>query len=237
MKSRSPWRSQVVIAKNATGKRRLVVDYASTINRFSTIDAFPVPLIPDVISKIHGYSFFSRLDMKSAYHQVPISFEDQPYTAFEADGQLWQFTRLPFGVTNGVPAFGRVIKDIIADLDGVESYFDDIIVCGRTQEEHDRNLKRFMSRASDVNLTLNQGKCTFSTKRLCFLGHCFEGGKMTPDAARLAPLMDFPVPTTVKQLERFIGLTVYYSKWVKDYASIAKSLFDAKKNHDLPLGT
>ena len=138
-------------------------------------------------------------------------------------------------MTNGVPSFSRVIQDITADLEGVVSYFDDIVICGRTQDEHDSRLKQFMSMATKLNLTLNLEKCTFSTTRLCFLGHCFESGKMTPDAERLAPLIEFPVPTTLKQLERFICLTVYYSKWIQNFATIAKPLFDAKSNRALPL--
>jgi len=233
--SRSPWRSQVIVAKDDNHKKRMVIDYASTVNRFTTLDAFPVPLISDVLSRLHGSSIFSRLDMRSAYYQVPIPLEDQPITAFEADGELWQFTKLPFGVTNGVATFCRVLKDIVGDLEGVVHYFDDIVICAKDQVEHDKRLGAFIERAKEFNLTLNFQKCTISANELTFLGHSFKDGQMAPDRNRLAPLLDFPLPKTMKELERFIGLTVYYSKWIPNYAETALPLFEAKVKRQVPL--
>ena len=235
VKSKSPWRSQVVVAKCSSGTKRLVIDYASTVNRFTELDGYPIPLLADVLQQVHGSHVFSKLDMRSAYHQVPIRYKDQAITAFEADSQLWQFTRLPFGVTNGVPVFCRVMNEIVSGLSGVVHYFDDIVVCGHTQKEHDVNLRLFMDRAKEVNLTLNPNKCVFSTNRLNFLGHRFEGGEMTPDPDRLAPLIDFPTPKNLRELERFIGLVVYYSKWVQGFSTIAEPLFRAKNERLLPL--
>ena len=151
----------------------MVIDYASSVNQFTQLDAFPVPLITDVLDKLHGSKVFSRLDMKSAYYQVPLTEAEQPFTAFEAVGELWEFTRLPFGVTNGVPVFCRVMQDIVGNLPGVVNYFDDIVIYVVSQAEHDVNLSHFVKRALEVNLTLNIDKCSFSSTDLKFRGHTF----------------------------------------------------------------
>jgi len=235
--SKSSWRSQVVVAKQANGKKRLCVDYASTINRSTVIDAFPVPLIEDVLRQLHGQTIFSTVDLRSAYFQVPLLPSEWHFTAFEAAGELWEFTRLPFGVTNGVPIFCRVIKDIVKDLPGVVHYFDDIVIAGKTAQEHKRNLKAFLERCKLVNLTLNSKKCSFEVSKLDFLGHTFENGTMTPDSDRLRPLLEYPLPTTFKQLERFLGLAVYYSKWIKGFADVAEPLFVSKNKRSFPLNS
>ena len=103
--SKSPWRAQVVVAKGDNHKRRMVVDYSQTINRFILLDAFPLPRISDQVNAIAQYRVFSTIDLRSAYHQVPLRNEERPYTAFEANNGLYQFTRVPFGVTNGVACF------------------------------------------------------------------------------------------------------------------------------------
>ncbi|KRX86343.1 Retrovirus-related Pol polyprotein from transposon gypsy [Trichinella pseudospiralis] len=128
----SPWRAQVVVLKDERRKKRLVVDYSATINRFTLLDAYPLPKIDSLVQTIAKYRVFSTIDLKSAYHQIPIVNEERLYTAFEADGSLYQFTRIPFGVTNGVACFQRVINSFIEKekLKGVVAYLDDVTVCG-----------------------------------------------------------------------------------------------------------
>ena len=94
-------------------KKRMVIDYSRTINRFTELDAYPLPRIDEMVQEISNFSYFSTFDLKCAYHQVPIREEDRKFTAFEADGGLFEFTVLPFGVTNGVPSFQRIIDNAI----------------------------------------------------------------------------------------------------------------------------
>ena len=154
--SNSPWRAQVVVARNENHKKRMVIDYSQTINRFTLLDAYPLPRIDDTINAIAQYQVFSTIDLRSAYHQVSIKESDKPYTAFQAGNALYQFTRIPFGVTNGVACFQRIMTDIIAEekLQGTIAYLDNVTICGKDQEEHDENLKRFQDVTS---------RCGFST--------------------------------------------------------------------------
>ena len=103
----SPWRAQVLVVSNENHKKRMVADYSGTVNLFTELDAYPLPNICDMINEISQYTVFSTLDLKSAYYQVPINPDDRKYTAFEADGNLYQFKRLPVGVTKGGSASQR----------------------------------------------------------------------------------------------------------------------------------
>jgi len=137
----------VVVAKEK--KRRLVIDYSETINKFTQLDAYPLPRIDDHVNKIAQYKVFSKIDLKSAYHQVPLNQQDKKFTAFEANGALYQFTRMPFGVTNGVSSFQRIMDNLVTEenLEGAFPFMDDVTICGNDQEEHDVNLKSFLEAA------------------------------------------------------------------------------------------
>jgi len=133
----SPWRPQVLVTKGERHKRRMV-DYSQTINRFTGLDAYPLPKIEQV-SNLALCSWFSTLDVKPAYYQISINPEDKIYTAFEANGKLCQYRRLPFVVTNGVSAFQRIIDRLISQkkLKRTCAYLDNIIG-GTDRRDHDK---------------------------------------------------------------------------------------------------
>ena len=142
----SPWRAQVLVTSDDRHKKRMVIDYSQTINRYTQLDAYPPPRIDDQINEIAKNSVFSAIDLKDAYYQVPLSNEDKKYTSFEACGKLYQYKRMPFSVTNGMSCFQRAMDNFIAynQLEGTFAYLDNITVSGRNQEQHDLNLYRFL---------------------------------------------------------------------------------------------
>ncbi|KRX13315.1 Retrovirus-related Pol polyprotein from transposon 17.6, partial [Trichinella nelsoni] len=152
---------------NDNHKKRMVNDYSQTINLFTLLHAYPLGKINDMVQAISKYHFFSTVDLKSAYYQIPISARDRPYTAFEAGGRLYQFKRISFGVTNGVTCFQRVMDNIlpVEKLKDTFVYVDNVMICGMNQEEHDENLNRFREVAEKYNLRLNNDKyhCNSST--------------------------------------------------------------------------
>lgn len=228
--SHSPWRAQVVVAKDEYHKKRLVIDYSETINKYTQLDAYPLPNIDKLVNDIAKFSIFSSIDLKSAYHQIPLKDNDKPYTAFEAEGGLYQFCRMPFGITNGVSSFQRVMNRFISSeqLLGTYAYLDDVYVCGTTQEEHDTNLKAFLAAAKRNNWTFNDDKCMFSTRKLFILGSVVENGIIRPDPNRLKPLRDLPVPYNAKLLKRTIGLFSHYSKYIPKFSDKISPLVKAK---------
>ena len=138
---RSPWRTQVH-------------------SPWITQDAYPLPNMEDLVIRIAREKCFSSIELRLEYHQVPLLAEERHYTAFEADGQLFQYKRLPSGVTNGVSAFQRSIDKFIKRhrLKKVYAYLDDLTVTGETLEEHYKNLKRVLDAAVECNLTINEEK-------------------------------------------------------------------------------
>ena len=224
--SKSPWRAQVLVAGSGHSKKRLVIDYSQTINRFTYLDAYPLPNITDMIEEIAKYSIFTCLDLKSAYHQVPIKLKERPYTAFEADGNLYQFTRIPFGVTNGVAAFQRTVDNIIRSekLAGTFAYVDNITICGSTQHEHDMNLRKFREAAVKYNLTFNESKSIISKQSISMLGYLIDNHSIKPDPERLEPLLQLATPTTASMLQRALGLFAYYSNWIPKYSDKIRPL-------------
>ena len=150
----------------------MVIDYSRTINRFTLLDAFPLPCINDQINAIAQYRVFSTIDLPSAYHQIPLRRSEHHYTTFEASNGLYQYARVPFGVTNGVACFQLEMTNFTLkeNLAGTFPYLDNITICGKDQSEHDSNLEHFLEAAKQKNMTYNGNKSVFSTRCLPILG-------------------------------------------------------------------
>ena len=193
--SKSPWRTQVLVTKEIERhKKRMVIDYSQTINHY-TEHAYPFLKINNMVSKISEYSVFSTLELKSAYHQVPLPDEDKTYTAFEATSKLHEFNSVPFGLTNGVAAFQPSTDNVIeeGDLEDAFAYVDNITVCGMNQEEHDTNLKALYETEKKRNITF------ISTTSIKLLGYAISKGSIKPDTDHLKPLIKLLVPNTLAE--------------------------------------
>ena len=178
---------------------------------------------------------FSTFDLCSAYHQILIAEKDRPFTAFEACGKLWEFTTIPFGVTNGVPAFQREMDNLIQaeNLKNTFPYLDNITVAGRTKEEHDQNVKRFLEALQRRNWTLNEKKNISSVASVNILGYLVGNGVIKLDPERLRPLKELPPPVDSKSLKRVLGLFAYYAKWIYQFSDKIRRL---KQTSTFPLG-
>ncbi|XP_071814632.1 uncharacterized protein [Apostichopus japonicus] len=233
--SNSPWRAQVVVTKNDNHKKRLVIDYSETINRYTLPDSYPLPRIDDIVNSIARYKVFSTFDLRSAYHQIPLQPEDRLYTAFEADRGLYQYTRLPFGITNGVPCFQREIDNFIKEegLEATFAYLDDVTVGGANEAELVRNQAKFLDAARRKNITFNENKSVIATKQLSILGYVIEDGELRPDPERLRPLKELPIPQNLKALRRCMGMFAYYARWIPNFSSKIKPLTESPT---FPLG-
>ena len=172
----------------------------------------------DLLDQAAENTTFSKPDLKSAYHQIPLHRKDMSFTAFEVNGRLFEFTRLPFGVTNAVATFQREMTAFVRlhNLKRTHPYLDDVIIGGRSEEEHQENLKNFLKAAEIEGLTLNKAKCVFGCKTVPMLGHIVGAGSKRPDPSRIKTLMDFPIPENSSQLKRLLGFFAYNAKWIAD---------------------
>ena len=194
----------------------MVIDHSQTINRFTEFNAYPIQRIDEQINKIARGKVFSALDLKSAYYQIPLFEKNKPFTAFEANGKLYQYSPLPFGVKNGVPAFQKIMDDVIEShkLTGTFAYLDYITVVGKNQQEHDKNLQVFLDTAKALNLPFNDSKSIFSVNQISLLGYTIANGNIKPDAERFKPLIKLPAPRNKKEKQRIVGMLAYYAKWI-----------------------
>ena len=198
----------------------MCVDYSQTINLFTNLDAYPLPRIDDLVTKLATYNVFSTFDLKSAYHQIPIEESQKVYPGFEAGGKLWEFNRIPFGIKNGVPQFQRKMDEVVteAKLTDTFPYLDNVTIGGHNQQEHDKNVNKFLKAIKHRNLTLNEAKTVSSVNEINILGYCVGNGSIRPDPERLKPLKKLPIPHNMSSLKRTLGLFAYYARWIPKFS-------------------
>jgi len=231
--SSSPWRAQVLVVKDETDrhKKRLCVDYSQTINIYTELDAYPLPRIDDMVNELAKYSVFSTFDLRSACHQIKIADSESKYTAFGANGKLYEFTRIPFGVKNGVAAFQRRIAQFIEDekLMDTYAYLDNFTAAGRNHEEHDYNVNAFLAAIRRNHSTLNENKTIAAQSHIQVLSYVVGNDIVKPDPDRLSTLKEFPAPQCRKLLCRVVGMFAYYAKWIERFAHKVRPLATASE--------
>ena len=224
--SNSPWASTVVMVRKKDGSLRFCVDFRQ-LNAATVTDAHPLPRIDDFLDALHGAKWFSTLDFKSGYWQVPISEQDKAKTAFRtSSGQLFEFNQVPFGLCNAPATFSRLMDRVLAGLhwETCLFYLDDIIVFSSTWEEHLARLREVFERLRHAKLKLGAAKCTFAAKEVSYLGHRVTEEGLLPDPTLLAAIRDIPPPKTATEVRSFLGLAGYYRRYVKGFAAIAAPL-------------
>ena len=216
----------VPYARKKNGAMRLCVDFKS-VNSLTKLDSFRLPNLNDTVSQLGGNAYFSSLDLMSGYYQLPLNRKSREITAFSTGEQLYQYIRLHFGVTNGPACFTRLMSVVLSGvpMDQTLVYLDDIMVIGRTFEEHLENLRTVLSRLREHQLKLNIEKCEFFKTKADYLGHEVSREGISPLKKNLDAIIDFPPPRTVRQLKRFNGMMIYYKIFMNNSANIMKPLY------------
>ncbi|MCG8109893.1 MAG: hypothetical protein JAZ10_03920, partial [Candidatus Thiodiazotropha endolucinida] len=199
------------------------------LNEKTIKDAYPIPRIDDNLDNLSGSDWFTSLDCDMAYHQVPLEEEDKEKTAFATPrGGLYQYVTMPFGLCNAPATFQRLIERTLAGLQWyiVVLYLDDIIVFSKTFDGHIDHLKQVFARLTEAGLKLKAKKCIFFKHETSFLGHVVSKEGIKPDPAKINAVRGIQSPRTATDLRSFLGLTSYYRKFVKDYAKLAKPLYE-----------
>lgn len=236
--SRSPYNSPVWIVPKKTDasgekKYRLVIDYRK-INLKTISDKYPIPDTSTVLANLGKNNFFTTIDLVSGFHQIPMSEKDIEKTAFSVNNGKYEFVRLPFGLKNAPSIFQRVMDDILREHIGkiCHVYIDDIIVFGRTIEEHFNNLKTIFETLRNANFRVQADKCEFLQTQVEFLGFIVSADGLKPNMKKVECIQKYPEPTNLKELRAFLGLSGYYRRFVKDYAKLAKPLTKLLRGED-----
>ena len=222
----SPWASPVVMVKKKDGTLRFCIDFRK-LNDVTIKDAHPLPRIDDTLEALKGAKYFSTLDLKSGYWQVPIKEEHRSKTAFRtSSGQLYEFNRLPFGLCNASATFSRLMDNVLSgkSWEVCLYYLDDIIVFSKGWQEHLERLRMVFARLREANLRLGPRKCTLAKRSVTFLGHHVSEEGLIPDPRLLESIRKIPIPTTVTKVRSFLGLVGYYRRFIQGFSKIATPL-------------
>jgi predicted aspartyl protease len=224
--SMSPWNSNPVLVRKSDGSLRFCIDFRG-VNDITVKDSHPLPRIDDTIDALSGAKYFSTADLKSGYYQIPVAEKDRHKTAFSfPGGGLWQFKRMPMGLSNSAPVFERLMERVLSGLTWKTClvYLDDIIIFSRTFENHLANLREVFERLKEAHLKLSPKKCHFFKTKVKFLGHIVSDEGVSTDPSKIKAVKDWPIPRNVKEVRSFLGLTSYYRKFIYKYADKAKAL-------------
>ncbi|GJR34642.1 putative reverse transcriptase domain-containing protein [Tanacetum coccineum] len=223
--SSSPWGAPVLFVKKKDGSFRMCIDYRE-LNKLTVKNRYPLPRIDDLFDQLQGSQFFSKIDLRSGYHQLRVHEDDIPKTVFRTRYGHFEFTVMPFGLTNAPAIFidlmNRVCRPYLDKF--VIVFIDDILIYSKTQEEHVEHLRLVLELLKKEKLYAKFSKCEFWLREVQFLGHVINGNGIHVDPSKIEAVKNWKAPRTPTEVRSFLGLAGYYCRFIENFSKIAKSL-------------
>ncbi|KAJ7957087.1 Retrotransposon protein, putative, Ty3-gypsy subclass, partial [Quillaja saponaria] len=228
--SKALFGAPVLFQKKQDGSLRMCVDYRA-LNKVTLQNSYPIPLIADLFDQLSGAKYFTKLDLRSGYYQVRIAEGDEPKTTCVTRYGAFEFLVMPFGLTNAPATFCTLMNQVFRGyLDKfVVVYLDDIVIYSSTLEDHKQHLQLVFNRLRENQLFVKREKCSFAQKRIKFLGHIIEEGRVRMDLDKVKAIQEWKTPTSVTELRSFLGLANYYRRFVEGYSRKAAPLTELLK--------
>ncbi|WVZ94154.1 hypothetical protein U9M48_040084 [Paspalum notatum var. saurae] len=224
--STSPWASPVLLVeKKDTKDKRMCVDYRA-LNKVTVKNKYPLPRIDDLFDQLQGACVFSKIDLRSGYHQLKIRPSDIPKTAFTTKYGLFEYTVMSFGMTNAPAYFMQLMNSVFMDyLDKfVIIFIDDILVYSKTEAEHEEHLRLVLQRLREHRLYAKLSKCEFWIDEVPFLGHIVSKGGIAVDPRKVSAVVNWEIPRTPREIRGFLGLAGYYRRYIENFSKVAKPM-------------
>lgn len=226
--SKSPYASPLHMQHKPSGDWRPCGDYRR-LNEQTVPDRYPAPLIQDLFPRLFNKKVFSTLDLLKAFNQIPMSDEDVEKTAIITPFGLFEFLYMPYGLKNASQTFQRFVDSVFRDLDYVFIYIDDILIMSESHAEHKIHLQTVLKRLRQNGLTININKCSIGQEKVQYLGYNITPQGYAPPESRIQALNEFPKPTTIDQLRRFLGILNFHRQSISQAAQLQVPLNELLK--------
>ena len=220
----SEWAAPIVVVPKKDGQIRLCGDYKVTCNPQIDVEQYPLPRPQDMFATLSGGQKFTKLDLRQAYFQLPLEESSRKYVTINTHRGLYEYTRLPFGVSSAPALFQKTMDTILQGLPGVTCYIDDILVTGANDQEHLQNLEQVLERLSHQGMRLKESKCSFLMPSVDYLGHRIDASGLHPTSEKLEAVLKAPTPRNLKELRSFLGLINYYGAFIPNLSSFLQPL-------------
>lgn len=223
--SQSPWNSPIVVVAKKNGDIRMCVDFRR-LNAVTQRPIFPIPDAHQLFDALDGANVFSTLDLSQGYHQVPVAEEDILKTAFTTRKGQFEYLRMPFGLCSAPATFQRLMHTVLKTENWIKCliYLDDVLIFGRTAEEHLERLRAVLQRMREAGLKLSPEKCHFFQQKVEYLGHVISGEGIRTSPDKIDKVRNWPSPVNAENLRSFLGLSGYYRRFIRGYAEIVAPL-------------
>lgn len=235
--AKSPaWLNPIIAVNKSSGGVRLCLD-ARKLNACTKKNAFPQQNLNRILERVSGYKYITTIDLKDAYHQIEIDKESRPCTAFSASSKgTFQYVRMAMGLCNASSTLCELIQDIIGcDLEPyVYPYMDDFLVLTPTFEKHLEILKELAKRLAKATLTISPNKSKFCMKETSYVGYVISEKGIKANPNRMEPILKYPAPKNIKALRRFIGMSGWYRRFIRNYSTIIAPITNLLKKSNLP---
>lgn len=221
----SPWGALVLLVKKKDGSMRLCIDYRQ-LNKVTIKNRYPLPRIDDLMDRLVGARIFNKIDLRSGYHQIKVKDEDIQKTAFRTRYGHYEYTVMPFGVTNAPGVFMESMNRIFHPyLDQfVVVFIDDILIYSKLEEEHVEHLRIVLQVLKEKRLYAKLSKCEFWLREVSFLGHVVSSDGIAVDPSKIDAVLQWEAPTSVTEIRSFLGLAGYYRRFIEGFSKLALPL-------------